>query len=88
MRAASRCRLAIDALHGTYEGTQGSLDENGFGPFRGVLTITGGTGRFRNTTGRLTFEAVAGPDSVGAIGSTFNGMAFYLVRGTVWPGNR
>ena len=77
-----------DALHGTYEGTQGEFDENGFGPFQGVLTITGGAGRLRNTRGRLRFEAVAGPDSVGAIASTFNGMAFYLVRGTVSPGNR
>ncbi len=78
-----------DALHGTYEGTQGSLDRNGFGPFRGVLTITSGNGKFRNASGRLRFEAMAGPDSVGAIPSTFNGMAFYRVRGSVvLPGNR
>jgi hypothetical protein len=72
------------ALYGTYEGTQGAADENGFGPFRGVLTVTGGTGRFREARGRLTFEAVAGPDSIGAIPSTLNGTAFYLVRGTVF----
>ena len=79
-----------DALHGTYEGTQGLYDENGFSPFRGVLTITGGTGRFRNTRGSLRFEATAGPDSVSAFApNTFNGMAFYLVRGTiVWSGDR
>jgi hypothetical protein len=72
-----------DALHGTYEGTQGSYDENGFSPFRGVLTITRGTGRFENGRGRLRFESTSGPDSVGAIPSTLNGMAFYLVRGTI-----
>ena len=72
-----------DTLRGTYEGTQGSYDENGFGPFQGVLTITGGTGKFRYMRGRLTFGAVAGPDSVGAISSTLNGMAFYLIRGEI-----
>lgn len=80
---------AGDALHGTYEGLQGPLDANGFGPFRGVLTITGGSGKFRNSTGRLKFDATAGPDSVSAISSTYNGTAFYLVRGTVVsPGSR
>ncbi len=69
------------AATGTYEGTQGALDENGFGPFNGVLTVTGGTGRFRHARGRLTFEAVAGPDSVGAGAvPTLNGTAFYLIR--------
>ena len=78
-----------DTLRGTYEGTQGSYDENGFGPFQGVLTITGGTGRFRHARGRLTFGAVARADSVSAISSTLNGMAFYLIRGDiVSPGNR
>jgi len=72
------------AMHGTYEGTQGPYDENGFSPFRGVLTITRGTGRFRDTRGSLRFEATAGPDSVSAFApNTFNGMAFYLVRGTI-----
>jgi hypothetical protein len=41
-------------------------------------------------TGRLTFEAVSGPDVVGAdeTGPPYNGTAFYRVRGTVSPGNR
>lgn len=70
-------------LTGRYEGTQGPLDENGFGPFTGVLTATGGTGRFLHARGRLTFEAVAGPDSLGAgVVPTLNGSAFYLVRGS------
>ena len=75
-------------IRGTYAGTQGSYDENGFNEFWGVLTITGGTGRFRNITGRLAFDATSGPDSVGAIAATFNGLAFYRVRGTVSPGVR
>jgi hypothetical protein len=77
-----------DTLRGKYEGTQGSYDDNGFGPFQGVLTITGASGKFRGTRGHLTFEAVAGPDSVGAVAGV-TGMAFYLVRGTVVsPDNR
>jgi len=77
-----------DALRGTYEGTQGAFDEDGFSPFWGVLTITEGTGRFRHTRGRLTFEAISGPDSVGSIQSTLNGTAFYKIRGTVVSGDR
>jgi hypothetical protein len=40
-------------------------------------------------TGRLTFEAVSGPDVVGAdeTGPPYNGTAFYRVRGTVSPGH-
>jgi hypothetical protein len=72
-----------DALHGTYEGTQGAYDQNGFSPFWGTLTIARGTGRFRHTTGQLRFGATSGPDSVGAIAATYNGMAFYIVRGTL-----
>jgi hypothetical protein len=72
-----------DVIHGTYEGTQGAYDKNGFSPFWGVLTITGGTGRFENAKGRLRFEATSGPDSKGAIRQTLNGMAFYRVRGTI-----
>ena len=71
------------ALTGRYEGIQGPLDGNGFGPFSGVLTVTGGTGRFRHVRARLTFEAVAGPDSSGAVAGTLTGTAFYLVRGSV-----
>jgi hypothetical protein len=65
-------------------GTQSAGDENGFGPFQGTLTITGGTGRFRHASGGLNFTAVAAPASVGATTSpTSNGMAFYLVQGNM-----
>lgn len=73
-----------DALYGIYDGTQGPLDGNGFGPFQGVLTIKGGTGRFRNARGQLRFEAIGGPDSVSAFAADrYNGMAFYAIRGTL-----
>ena len=54
--------------------------------FRARADDTGGPERFRGTRGRLAFEAVAGPDSLGAVAGRLNGMAFYLVRGTVDTG--
>src|SRR5215203_4866413 len=69
-----------DTLNGTYAGTQTPANENGFGPFEGTLTVTGGTGQFEHATGGLTFTAVASPASVGSTGK-LNGTAFYLVRG-------
>jgi hypothetical protein len=76
-----------DTLTGKYEGTQRARDENGFGPFDGTLTITGGTGRFRHTTsGVLTFTAVASPPSVSATTGKVNGNAYYLVRGKMTSG--
>ena len=74
-----------DTAEGTYAGTQDfSLrDENGFGPFQGTLTFTGGTGSFAHASGALSFTAVAGPVSVGVTVPTANGMAFCLVRGTM-----
>jgi hypothetical protein len=71
------------ALRGTYAGTQGPYDANGFSTFQGALTITGGTGKFRDARGRLTFEASAGPDSLSAISEKLNGTAFYAIRGNV-----
>jgi hypothetical protein len=74
-----------DNLEGTYAGTQDfSLkDENGYGPFQGTLTVTGGTGRFSNASGVLSFTAVVSPASVGVIAPTVNGMAYYLVKGNM-----
>jgi hypothetical protein len=74
-----------DALEGTYAGTQDfSLkDENGYGPFQGTLTFTGGTGSFSYANGALSFTAVASPVSVGVTAPTANGMAFYLVQGNM-----
>jgi hypothetical protein len=72
-----------DTMEGTYAGTgdRSLRDENGFGPFQGTLTLTGGTGKFRHTSGVLSFTAVLGPASVGVTSPTANGMAFYLVQG-------
>jgi len=72
-----------DTLTGTYAGTQRAGDENGFGPFDGTLTITGGTGKFKHSaSGVLSFTAVASPPSVSAVSpSKVNGSAYYLVRG-------
>src|SRR6267142_2572383 len=75
-----------DTIEGTYAGTadRSLRDENGFGPFQGMLTLTGGTGKYRHTaSGALSFTAVSGPASVGVTAPTGNGMAFYLVRGNM-----
>ena len=74
-----------DALEGTYSGTQDfSLkDENGYGPFQGTLTFTGGTGSFSYASGAVSFTAVTSPVSVGVTAPTVNGIAFYLVQGNV-----
>ena len=70
-----------DTLIGTYAGTQHPRNANGFGPFDGTLTATGGTGRFRHARGALKFDAVAAPPAVGATPGTSVGNAYYLVRG-------
>jgi hypothetical protein len=75
-------------LRGNYEGTQGPYNKDSFSTFWGVLTITGGTGKFWNASGRLTFEAVSGPDSLGAVVPTLNGTAFYRVRAAGSSGSR
>ena len=74
---------AGDTLTGTYAGKQSPGDENGFGPFAGTLTITGGTGKFKHAgSGVLSFTAVASPPSVSAVApSKVNGTAYYLLRG-------
>jgi hypothetical protein len=82
-----------DTLIGTYAGKKDAslVDENGYFPFQGTLTITGGTGRFRHARGRLSFTGVASPGSVGVASQTVDGvtspttnaMAFYLVQGAM-----
>jgi hypothetical protein len=74
-----------DSLNGTYAGTQdnGLRDENGYVPFQGTLTFTGGTGRLSHASGVLSFTAVGSPVSVGVTIPTANGMAYYLVNGNM-----
>jgi hypothetical protein len=73
-----------DTIEGTYAGTadRSLRDENGFGPFQGMLTLAAGTGKFIHmTSGVLSFTAVTSPVSVGVTAPTGNAMAFYLVQG-------
>jgi hypothetical protein len=70
-------------LTGRYAGVQNAANANGFGPFQGTLTVASGTGRLRHVRGSLTFTAVASPASTDASGLTVNGMAYYLVRGSL-----
>jgi hypothetical protein len=73
-----------DALTGTYAGVRvGLSDENGFAQFQGTLTITGGTGSFTHASGVLSFTAVTSAFSVGVTAPTVDGVAFYLVQGTM-----
>ena len=58
-------------------------DAYGFGPFSGVLTITGGTGKFDGAHGSASFTAASGPSSPGPSLTSFVGNAFYSVEGTV-----
>lgn len=64
-----------DTLNGTYAGTEdfSGLDANGFGPFQGTLTVTGGTGRFSDASGVLSFTAT----------DTAFPQVYYLVHGTL-----
>jgi len=72
-----------DTLIGTYAGTQSPGDENGFGPFQGTLTVTGGTGQFLHAGGALSFDAVAAPPAVAVATGKVVGTAYYLVRGSM-----
>lgn len=61
-----------DTLNGTYTGRDTALyDANGFGPFDGTWTFTGGTGRF---SGAISFTAVF---------ASVNNMAYYAVQGNL-----
>ena len=64
-----------DTLNGTYAGTEdfSGLDANGFGPFQGMLTVTGETGRFSDASGVLSFTAT----------DTAFPQVYYLVHGTL-----
>jgi hypothetical protein len=64
-----------DTLNGTYAGTEdfSGLDANGFGPFQGSLTVTGGTGGFSDASGVLSFTAT----------DTAFPQVYYLIHGTL-----
>jgi threonine dehydrogenase-like Zn-dependent dehydrogenase len=77
-----------DTLNATYDGTEDPSNSNNFNTGSGSLTITGGTGRFRDARGSAHFTAVFSgtyPASsfIGGTGAPFQVMAFYSVEGTV-----
>jgi hypothetical protein len=68
---------SANSLTGTYKGCldfYGGFFSSTFFPFHGVLTVTGGTGRFEGAQGSLKFQATSSGVSL---------MAFYAVEGTV-----
>ena len=77
-----------DALYANYEGTIAGPNGDG------TLTFTGGTGRFLGATGSAKFTGVFvglyPPLTIFGGGTIpyIQGMAFYLVEGTVYLGKR
>lgn len=73
-----------DSLTWAYSGQNDNAgDFYGFGPFSGVLTVMGGTGKFDGASGSATFTAVGGPASPGPNANSVVGMAFYSVHGSL-----
>ena len=75
----------IDSIGGTYSGQNYDYGPNGdslgFGPFRGTLTATKGTGKFEGAKGSFSFTALSGPGSPGPTPNSVVGNAFYSVEG-------
>jgi hypothetical protein len=73
-----------DFLTWAYSGQNDNAgDSYGFGPFSGVLTVTGGTGKFDGASGSATFTAASGPSSPGPSANSVVGMAFYSIQGNL-----
>jgi hypothetical protein len=66
-----------DTLSATYDGTEGDPNSLGFQFGKGTLTITGGTGRFRGASGKVSFTATFSSIETGS----------YLFEGTVSLGH-
>jgi hypothetical protein len=62
-----------DTLSATYDGTEGVPDALGFQFGTGTLTFTGGTGRFRGASGKVSFTGTFSNIETGS----------YLFEGTV-----
>ena len=59
-------------------------NENGYAQHQGAFTVTGGTGRFSDVSGVLSWTAVTSARSAGVtVPPTVNQQAFYLVQGTM-----
>ena len=63
-----------DTLTGTYRAVPAPIDSGGFSPFSGVLTVTGGTGRFQGASGTVSFNALSNAGTSQAV---------YSMKGTV-----
>jgi hypothetical protein len=63
-----------DTLTGAYQGVGTAIDSGGFSPFSGVLTVTGGTGRFQGASGVVSFSALSNAGTSQAV---------YSMKGTV-----
>jgi hypothetical protein len=73
-----------DSLTWAYSGQNDNAgDFYGFGPFSGVLTVTGGTGKFDGAQGSASFTAVSGPASPGPSPNSLVAMAFYSIQGKI-----
>jgi hypothetical protein len=74
-----------DTLEGVETGTAdvSLTDENGYRPSHGTFTFTGGSGKFSNVSGALSWTAVQNPTSVGVNAGTANGMVYLLVTGNI-----
>jgi hypothetical protein len=73
-----------DILTWAYSGQNDNAgDFYGFGPFSGVLTVTGGTGKFDGAQGSASFTAASGPASPGPSPNSLVAMAFYSVQGNI-----
>jgi hypothetical protein len=74
-----------DTLEGVETGTAdlSLTDENGYRPSQGTFTFTGGTGRFSQASGSLSWTAVQNPTSVGVNTGTANGTVYLLVTGNM-----
>jgi hypothetical protein len=73
-----------DSLTWAYSGQNDNAgDAYGFGPFSGVLKVTGGAGKFAGAQGSASFTAAGGPTSPGPTANTQVGMAFYSVQGNL-----
>jgi hypothetical protein len=64
-----------DTLSGTYAGVIAQPDSKGFDTFSGQLTFTGGTGRFRNAKGIVSFTGLANLGTGQAVYSLKGGLS-------------
>ena len=77
-----------DTLTATYDATASPGNPNHFSSASGTLTFTGGSGRFSGASGSAHFTAIFDAfyplsSFVGGVPAPIQGMAFYIVEGSV-----